>query len=135
MKSNGQAEIVNIIAKIDSQSDFENRNTVKAVTAINNHVLYFSREPIPSKKKEHRDSFGYKQTGIILFKRAALLLFNATPPTPLEIMESCDMLRVLENNGAIAVIKSERPFFAVDIPGDIRHVEQALTTITETDLT
>ncbi len=62
----------------------------------------------------------------MLFKHEALLRFNETKPTLLEAIESCDMLRVLENGASIKTVKTESPLFAVDVPADIDRVEKSL---------
>ena len=86
--------ITNLLGNIDSIEEFRDRNCIKVVCDLNSDALYFSREPIPTRK------FGNvsmkKQVCIIPFTRAFLLEYTELPPTPLEIAESIDMLRVLE---------------------------------------
>ncbi|MCG8572853.1 MAG: 3-deoxy-manno-octulosonate cytidylyltransferase, partial [Spirochaetes bacterium] len=43
--------IVNLMANIKTQKEHEDPNEVKVVVNKNNFALYFSREPIPSRKK------------------------------------------------------------------------------------
>ena len=46
-------KITNLIADIDNEEQFENPNEIKVVMDKYNYALYFSREPIPSRKKFH----------------------------------------------------------------------------------
>ena len=43
-------QITNLMAKIDNIDEFEDPAEVKVVFDTNKNALYFSREPIPSKK-------------------------------------------------------------------------------------
>jgi len=45
------AEVVNLMARIEGPEEFESSNTVKFVVDREGNALYFSREPIPSKRK------------------------------------------------------------------------------------
>ena len=45
-------KITNLYATIGSIEEFENPNEVKVVVDCESNALYFSREPIPSRKKE-----------------------------------------------------------------------------------
>ena len=44
-------QIVNLMGRIDSLAEFEDPNTVKVVAGPDGNAIYFSREPIPSRKK------------------------------------------------------------------------------------
>jgi 3-deoxy-manno-octulosonate cytidylyltransferase (CMP-KDO synthetase) len=44
-------------------------------------------------------------------------------PTPLEIIESVDMMRIVENGLKVRMVKTRYTTHAVDTPGDLHHVE------------
>ncbi len=119
MLTDTSIKITNLAGAITSSFDYENPNEVKVVMDKNWNALYFSREPIPSKKKYDGDIPMYKQVPIIPFTREFLLQYNEMEPTPLEIIESVDMLRVLENGINIKMIPTKYKVKAVDIPADI----------------
>ena len=119
MLEDSSIKITNLAGEITSKFDYENPNEVKAVMDKNWNALYFSREPIPSKKKFDGDIPMYKQVPIIPFTRDFLLKYNEMEPTPLEIIESVDMLRVLENGIDIKMIPTKYKVKAVDVPADI----------------
>lgn len=119
-------QVTNLIEMIDSQEDFENANVVKVVIDREGFALYFSREPIPSRKKYTGEIPMWKQLGIILFSRKALLDYTGMTPTPLEIIESVDMNRFLEHGIKIKMIPTIHKTCGVDVPADIDTVEPLL---------
>lgn len=119
-------QIINLITKIDTSEEFENANAVKVVFDRQGFALYFSREPIPSRKKYSGDIPMWKQLGIILFSRKALLDYTQMTPTPLEIIESVDMNRFLEHGVRIKMIPTTHQIFGVDVPADMQAVEPLL---------
>jgi len=126
IRINPDLQITNLIAKIDSREEFENANVVKVVMDQKGFALYFSREPIPSKKKYSGDIPMWKQLGVILFSRKALLEYAQMTPTPLEIIESVDMNRFLEHGVKIKMVPTTNSIFGVDVPEDLKAVEQLL---------
>ncbi|HEV8661320.1 MAG TPA: 3-deoxy-manno-octulosonate cytidylyltransferase, partial [Thermoanaerobaculia bacterium] len=96
--------VVNLIATIETEEDFASHNVVKTVIDQNCEALYFSREPIPSRWKGRVRGKMLKQLGLIAFKTDYLLRFNSLPQTPLEQIESVDMLRVLEHGDRIRTV-------------------------------
>lgn len=118
--------VVNLVARIDSHEEYVSPNSVKVVMDLNNHALYFSREPIPSAKKAKSTPAAIKQTGLISFQRKFLSIFSRLTPTRLEEIESVDMMRVLEHGFKIACIESDEKSYPVDVPSDVALVESAL---------
>lgn len=119
-------KITNLINEIKSEEEFISENVVKVVLDLNDFVLYFSREPIPSKRKYSGVLPMWKQLGIILFDRDLLLEYINLPPTPLEIIESVDMNRLLEHGRRIKMVKTKFKSCGVDIPADVSFVEEQL---------
>jgi 3-deoxy-manno-octulosonate cytidylyltransferase (CMP-KDO synthetase) len=126
IRINPDLQITNLIAKIDSLEEFENENVVKVVRDRQDYALYFSREAIPSRRKYLGDVSMWKQLGVILFSRTALLEYAQMTPTPLEIIESVDMNRFLEHGVRIKMVPTANRIFGVDVPEDLKTVEQLL---------
>jgi 3-deoxy-manno-octulosonate cytidylyltransferase (CMP-KDO synthetase) len=85
---------VNLTARIKSQQEFEDPNTIKVVMDANGFALYMSREPIPTLHQQDFDQISaFKQVCVIPFTAAALQDFIQLTPTPLEVAESIDMMR------------------------------------------
>ena len=116
--------IINVMSKLRTLGAFVDKNNVKVVVDCNNNALYFSREPIPSPWKGWEHLPRYMQTGIIAFRRNALLQFIAMQETPLEQYESVDMNRVLETGGAIRMVPTEAFTIGVDTPEELAEAEQ-----------
>ena len=122
----GEAKITNLVADLESVEEFEDPNEVKVVLDQNSFALYFSREPIPSRKKGVLDVPMKKQVCVIPFERDFLLEYNATPPTPLEIIESVDMMRILETGGKVKMVETKYKTKAVDTKEDLERVVEIM---------
>lgn len=119
-------QVVNLMAPLRSLKEHEDPNEVKVVVDKANFALYFSREPIPSRKKDAGKIPMYKQVCIIPFRRDFLIKFNALSQTPLEIAESVDMLRVLEHGYKVKMVLTEFDTYSVDTIDDLMKVERLM---------
>jgi 3-deoxy-manno-octulosonate cytidylyltransferase (CMP-KDO synthetase) len=121
-----QIKVSNLMAKLKSQDEQEDPNEVKVVVDKNNFALYFSREPIPSRKKYSKEIIAYKQVCIIPFTRDCLLNYTNLDATPLEIIESVDMNRFLENGIKVKMVPTTYQTYAVDTIKDLELVEKVM---------
>ncbi|MBW2343959.1 MAG: 3-deoxy-manno-octulosonate cytidylyltransferase [Deltaproteobacteria bacterium] len=110
-----------MMGAIEDDSEFINPNVVKVVVDTSKYALYYSREPIPSLKKAPSgyDMPRYKQFGVIAFRRDFLIKFAGLPKTPLERIESVDMLRALEHGYKIRMVSTLYPVVGVDTQEDL----------------
>jgi 3-deoxy-manno-octulosonate cytidylyltransferase (CMP-KDO synthetase) len=115
-------EIVNIMSRLRTREQFEDKNNVKVVVNQKSDALYFSREPIPSPWKGIDALPMYMQVGVIAFRREALIRFNSMAETTLEKIESVDMNRVLETGGQIRMVLTEAVTIGVDTPQEADEV-------------
>ena len=117
---------VNLVRAIDNKADFYDVNTIKVVMNQQGDALYMSRQPIPtapaSSQPDFMHAFAYKQVCIIPFRRETLLDFARLPSTPLEQLESVDMLRLLEHGYRVKMVKTKFNTQAVDTPADLERV-------------
>jgi 3-deoxy-manno-octulosonate cytidylyltransferase (CMP-KDO synthetase) len=67
-----------------------------------------------------------KQVCVISFTRDFLLEYIEMPPTPLEIAESVDMMRVLENGYRVTMIPTKHESYSIDVDSDKKKVEEYL---------
>ena len=123
---NKNVVVSNIMAPIRSSIEHKDPNEVKVVVDKENFALYFSREPIPSDKKEPNENYKYKQVCIIPFARDFLIKFNQLEPSPLEIIESIDMLRVLEHGFKVKMVLTKFETYSVDTINDLKRVENLM---------
>ena len=118
--------VSNLMSKLNNYDEAQNPNFVKVVTTIEGDALYLSREPIPSSQKYSNSVSYYRQLGLIAFSREALLKFINLQTTPLEIIESVDMNRFLENNIPIKMKVTEYEADSVDTKEDLERVVEKM---------
>ncbi len=119
-------DCVNLMAAIRDPRDFHDPNEVKVVCDTRGYALYFSREAIPSEKKYGKPVTGHKQVCIMPFRRDFLFTYTRLPPTPLERIESVDLLRVLEHGREVRMVPSPGDLVSVDTPEDREVVERLM---------
>ncbi|MHB9073517.1 MAG: 3-deoxy-manno-octulosonate cytidylyltransferase [Desulfobaccales bacterium] len=119
MVQDSSISVVNLMARIGTQEEFEDPNEVKVVVGLHGEALYFSREPIPSRKKGVSEVPMLKQVCVIPFRRDYLLKFNALTSTPLEQIESVDMLRIIEHGDQVHMVMTDANTVSVDTPSDL----------------
>lgn len=118
-------DVVNLYSVITSLEEFRSPNTIKVVFNLNKEALYFSRSPIPFRMDDvFHDT--YKQVCVIPFRRKFLDHYLRLEPTPYEIDESVDMMRILEHGFDVKMVKTEYVTHAVDHRSDIGIVEGLL---------
>ena len=122
MLKNPNILVVNLMGRIESIEEFEDRNCIKVVCDLNRNALYFSREPIPTRDKTE-SSAKNKQVCVIPFRHDFLLDYTRMEPTPLEITESIDMLRILEHGKKVRMAPTKYQTHSVDTPDDLQKVE------------
>jgi len=118
--------VTNLMAPLKTKDEHYDPNEVKVVVDQKNNALYFSREPIPSDKKEDNEGYAYKQVCIIPFTSDFLITFNDLKPTPLEQIESVDMLRVLEHGYSVKMVPTKYETYSVDTKEDLDRVEKIM---------
>lgn len=122
-----QIGVSNLMAPIRSLEEHNDPNCPKVVIDQKGFALYFSREPIPSRKKwDDGELPMYKQVCVMPFTRDYLLKFNSLEPTPLEKIESIDMNRFLEYGFRVKMAYEEYETYSVDTPEDLMKVEKYL---------
>jgi 3-deoxy-manno-octulosonate cytidylyltransferase (CMP-KDO synthetase) len=110
-----------LMVPIDSESA-KDPNLVKVVVTLDNYALSFSRSPIPFERKPLIGRSIYGHVGLHAYTRQFLLQFAAMEPTPLEMAESLEQLRVLEHGYRIKMVGiADRPT-GVDTQDDLERV-------------
>jgi 3-deoxy-manno-octulosonate cytidylyltransferase (CMP-KDO synthetase) len=107
-------------------AEIDNPNAVKVVTAPDGRALYFSRATIPFHRDADTTPIYFKHLGLYAYRHAALERFAALSPTPLELTERLEQLRLLENNMRIYVTETPHDTIGVDTEADLARVEAVL---------
>ena len=111
------SEVVNLVYPIEEQ-DMTDENVVKAILINSNSIIFFTRAHVPQGSRS-----GIRQLGMIGFSAKALKTYDRLEMTELEILESIDMMRFIENDISIQGVFSSSPILGVDRPGDIQKAE------------
>ena len=122
---NKDINIVNLLGKISSVSEFNDKNCIKV--AYNKHMkaLYFSRAAIPFEGNHDLSSLG-KQVCVITFRREYLLMYLRLKPSFYEEHESVDMMRYIYHGIDITLKRTNYNSFAVDTPSDLIRVSKLM---------
>lgn len=123
---NSKIQCVNPVAEIETKEERETPHDIKVCFDLNGRVVYFSRCPVPSDSVVKREYPCYRQVPILAFRSAFCQKLAKLKPGPLELQEGTDLLRAVEHNLPIHVLKTRYQTKGVDIPGDIQEVEKRL---------
>ncbi|GJL71134.1 MAG: 3-deoxy-manno-octulosonate cytidylyltransferase [Nitrosomonas sp.] len=122
-----QLGCVNLVRKIDNAADFQDTNTIKVVMNQLGDAIYMSRQPIPTLAKSgFAQTAAYKQVCIIPFRRAMLHQYMRLSATPLEQLESVDMMRLIEHGYRVKMIHTTFDTQAVDTEADLLRVAKLM---------
>ncbi len=127
--SRDDTQLASLAKRIEDEKELFSQNTVKVVMDREDNALYFSRNPIPFMRNLNQDKWlqrgtFYKHIGIYGYKVETLRQIAEMQPTALEISESLEQLRWLENglNIRMGITKSES--VSIDQPTDLKKAEQ-----------
>ncbi|MFI3281608.1 MAG: 3-deoxy-manno-octulosonate cytidylyltransferase [Rikenellaceae bacterium] len=109
----------------------ENPNSPKVVVDNNSCALYFSRSVVPFLRGVERSEWlkrhtFYKHIGMYAFRAEALRAVTSLPQSPLEIAESLEQLRWIENGYKIGVGTTDIETIGIDTPADLEAAEEYL---------
>ena len=109
----------------------ENPNSPKIVCDVNGYALYFSRSVIPFVRGKERSewlaSFPFvKHIGLYAYRRDVLRQITKLPQSPLEVAESLEQLRWLQNGYRIKVGLTDVETVGIDTPEDLQRAEAFL---------
>lgn len=119
----------------EGMGNVENPNSPKIVCDKNGFAMYFSRSVIPYVRGvEHREWHNVyknylKHLGVYAYRREVLKEVTKLSQSPLEIAESLEQLRWLENGYRIRVGKTDVETIGIDTPDDLTRAEEFLKTI------
>lgn len=127
-----ETQIATLAKKISEKDGFEslnNPNHPKVIVNKRNEALYFSRSIIPYRRgaepKNWLELHSYlKHVGIYAYKADVLRELTQLEQSPLEIAESLEQLRWLENGYRIRVGFTDVETVGIDTPEDLEKVKE-----------
>lgn len=108
-----------------TEAEWLDRNEVKVVVDTNDAILFMSRSPIPSNTRD-RVTQRLKQVAIMPFRKRFLLDFQEMPMEALEVAESVELLRAIEQGVKVHAIRSPYRSVSVDTEPDRQEAEEAM---------
>ena len=132
-------DIATLIRPFDpelSYSALENPNVVKVVVDADFRARYFSRSVIPYMRGEEREKWPamtqyYTHIGLYAYRANVLKQITQLPQSKMELAESLEQLRWLENGYNIQTAISRVMTIGIDTPTDLERAEQYLKTISQ----
>ena len=129
-----ETQIATLAKKVTEEDGLEflnNPNHPKLVINKNNEALYFSRSVIPFTRGAEPENWisrhSYlKHVGIYAYRADVLRELTQLEQSPLEIAESLEQLRWLENGYRIKVGFTDVETFGIDTPEDLEKVKEML---------
>ncbi|OFY63982.1 MAG: 3-deoxy-manno-octulosonate cytidylyltransferase [Bacteroidetes bacterium RIFCSPLOWO2_02_FULL_36_8] len=119
-----EVTIATLCKKISKHEELINSNTVKVVRDLRDFAIYFSRSPVPYYRNKPENEWlnvhsYYKHIGIYGYRTDALARVTKLKPSPLELAESLEQMRWLENGFKIKTGETEFDSRGIDNPEDI----------------
>lgn len=118
------AEIATLVRRIDAPENLFSPHVVKCVTDAHGRALYFSRQPLPYQRDRPAPDWlqhhaYWQHLGLYAYRPATLARLTRLAPSPLEIAESLEQLRWLENGVPIHVAVTDHASIGIDTPDDL----------------
>ncbi len=122
-----ETEIATLIKKINSNKDIFDPNKPKVIIDKQNYAVYFSRSPIPylrgiKKEDWHLKHTFYQHIGIYAYRSKILKKITKLPISGLEIAESLEQNRWLENGFKIKTDITDKESISIDTPDDLKQL-------------
>ena len=131
--SREDTELASLAKRIDDEDDLFSPNAVKVVMDNEGKALYFSRNPIPFMRNVEKSDWlekgiFYQHIGIYAYKSDALRQVAELQPTALEMAESLEQLRWLENGLSVRMAVTQSQNVSIDTLSDLAKAEQFAQT-------
>jgi 3-deoxy-manno-octulosonate cytidylyltransferase (CMP-KDO synthetase) len=125
------ATLVKPFASTDGWETLSNPNSPKVIMNDNMEAVYFSRSVIPYLRGVSTDEWlknhtYFKHIGLYAYRSSVLAEITRLPQSPLELAESLEQLRWLENGYKIKVGITNIETIGIDTPEDLQKAEEFL---------
>lgn len=130
-------DIATLVKPFEANDGFEmleNPNSPKVVLNENGFAIYFSRSIVPYLRGVEKDKWlenhtFYKHLGIYAYRAEVLNTITTLPQSPLELAESLEQLRWLENGYKIKVGVTDIETIGIDTPDDLERAKEFAASV------
>ena len=127
--SRDDTQLASLAKRIDDEDELFSPNVVKVVMDKQGNALYFSRNPIPFMRSLPHDQWlqkgeFYKHIGLYAYKAETLCQVAEMQSTTLEMAESLEQLRWLENGLRIRMGITTYDSLSIDTQADLEKALQ-----------
>jgi 3-deoxy-manno-octulosonate cytidylyltransferase (CMP-KDO synthetase) len=124
-------ELATLVRKVEPGEDLFNPNQPKVVLNSKGDAIYFSRAAIPYYRDAEQNDWSkkhdyYKHIGLYAYRTAALKKITSLPRSPLEISESLEQNRWIENGLRIRTAVTKWGSVGIDTPDDLEKAKLLL---------
>lgn len=129
--SEEKVEIATLIRRAEPGEDIFNPNQPKVIINSEGDAIYFSRAAIPYFRDAGKDDWSakhvyYKHIGLYAYRTDTLKKLTLLAPSPLEISESLEQNRWIENGFRIRTTVTLWESTGIDTPDDLEKVKLLL---------
>ena len=125
----GEVELGTLVKKIEVHEQLDDPTTMKVLVNKNFEAIYFSRQCVPYlrdyPKKLWLEHFNYyKHIGIYAYRSDTLCQIVKLEPSKLEVAESLEQLRWIENGYKIKLAETAHESISIDTPEDLTRISE-----------
>lgn len=133
--NNKNTQLATLVSKINDSETLFDSNVVKAIFDINHKAIYFSRNPIPFVRNTDKNQSEenqkktwlsahtfYRHIGMYAYQKQILQQITKLKPSTLELAESLEQLRWIENGFEIQIAITPFESIGIDTPQDLEKI-------------
>jgi 3-deoxy-manno-octulosonate cytidylyltransferase (CMP-KDO synthetase) len=117
-------QIATLIHQIDTPDELTDPNVIKVIIDKTKRALCFTRTPLPfirgvDQKEWLKHHVYYKHIGLYAYRTQILEIISRLKPSPIEIAESLEQMRWIENGFSLHTELTDLDSISVDTPDDL----------------
>jgi 3-deoxy-manno-octulosonate cytidylyltransferase (CMP-KDO synthetase) len=128
--TSGRFTMSTVMTPMRDASDLSNAAVVKVIADKKGRAIYFSRHPIPYSRRTGPaagEEFACRRhVGLYAYTRETLNRIRSLPQSALELGESLEQLRAMEDGIAIGIAEVDFTSIGVDTPEELEKVRRLL---------
>lgn len=128
--STSLCQVGTLVKRIETEEDLNNPNVVKVVRNMDGEGMYFSRSPIPYYRNKPQDYLNknhyWKHIGLYAYRAEVLEQFSRLEQTDLEVAESLEQLRLLQNNSKYFCMETKEEILGIDTREDFEKLKSLI---------